>query len=394
MKILVVSDPPMEPSSYGGQVALLVPRLEAVGHEVIVYGLTYRGQAMTYGGISLIGGNGDMRGGHMGLYAQRVGADIVLTIKDPYVFDAGVLRSLPVPWVPWVPVDTEPMSALLTGYMAWALQPLAMSRNGQALMKEQSIQAAYVPPGIDTAFWTPGDQREARKRLGLPQNVFIAAFVGANQTNPSRKSLDQIILAWQLFLETHPDQRDAVLILHTNLGDSQGGIYVKGMLEALNLSESNWRASDQLLYAAGYITREYVRDIYRAADVLLNPSMGGGFELCMAEAQACGTPAISCNWTAMRETNWSGWQVDERTGGELFWCEMGAFRFRPRRAAIAKCLHMALEKRGDERIREAARAGALHYDIERVVSDYWLPALARLEALLGEGVLDAQEKAR
>jgi len=51
MKILVVSDPPMEPSSYGGQVALLVPRLEAAGHEVIVYGLTYRGQAMTYGGI-------------------------------------------------------------------------------------------------------------------------------------------------------------------------------------------------------------------------------------------------------------------------------------------------------------------------------------------------------
>jgi len=387
MKILVVSDPPMEPSSYGGQVAQLVPRLEAAGHEITVYGLSYHGQAMDYNGISIIGGNGDIRGEHMGLYAQRVEADIILTLKDPYIFDTRVLKSLSVPWVPWVAIDTEPMSAKLVGYMAWALQPLAMSRNGQTLMAEQSIQAAYAPPGIDTAFWTPGTQQEARARLGLPQDVFIAAFVGANQTNPSRKSLDQVILAWQLFLETHPGQREAVLVLHTNLGDSQGGIYAKGMLQALNLSERNWRASDQLLYAAGYITREYVRDIYRAADVLLNPAMGRGFELCIAEAQACGTPAISCNWTAMRETNWSGWQIDERAGGELFWCDLGAFRFRPRRVAIAKCLHMALEKRGDARIQEAARAGALRYDIERVTREHWLPILAGIERLLG-GVLD------
>jgi glycosyltransferase involved in cell wall biosynthesis len=56
--------------------------------------------------------------------------------------------------------------------------------------------------------------------------------------------------------------------------------------------------------------------IYSAMDVLLNPAMGEGFGITVLEAQACGTPAIVTDFSAMTEVCGGGLacEVGHRTG--------------------------------------------------------------------------------
>jgi glycosyltransferase involved in cell wall biosynthesis len=180
------------------------------------------------------------------------------------------------------------------------------------------------------------------------------------------------------------------------LEPDQGGLDLVGLLHTLNIPSVNLRVTDQLEYRSGSLPAERVRSIYRAADVLLNPSMGGACELALLEGQACGLPPISTDWTAMREHNWSGWQIGTappRQGGEPFWDTSGGFFFRPSQRAIVQCLVMAHEHRGDAAIRQAAVAGAQAYDVQRVISDHWLPALEQIERLIkGAALFPVPEK--
>jgi glycosyltransferase involved in cell wall biosynthesis len=157
------------------------------------------------------------------------------------------------------------------------------------------------------------------------------------------------------------------------------------LLTTLNMPEMNLRVVDQLGTHSGNVPAEYIRDIYRAADALLLPSQGEGCGLPLYEAQACGTPPISTQWTAMRDHNWSGWQIDTTLGkpsGDLLWNDAGGFYFRPSQRAILQCLQLARAHRGDPVQQQAAIQGAKEFDIQHVIDTYWLPALEQIESLI------------
>lgn len=280
MRILFVSDPPNIPGAYGIQGGQLAGWLHAHGHPVLYFGTTYYGAPFEHRGVTVVGGasRGDLFGDTLiAHYAAQHEADIIVTLKDVHVYSPDTLRRLPRPWVPIVPIDTEPVSVAVKNQLAYATAPVALTRVGQQMLAAEGIRAFYAPHAIDTDFWCPGDRTAARERLGLPQDVFVAAFVGANNDRPSRKSIDQILLSWSIFLE-QSEHRDAVLYLHTSLGTRYGGFNISAMIETIQLPPANLRATNQDAYDTGSILPEVVRDIYRAADVLVNPSMGGGFE--------------------------------------------------------------------------------------------------------------------
>lgn len=384
MRILISSDAPFQPSSWGQQVKLIGPRLQAAGHEVIVHAPTYYGEELQYEGLTILGGNGDTRGDLLPEYAERAGADVLITMKGLHVYNAASLRRLRVPWLPLVAVETEPLSAVDRGQLSFATMPLAMARHGQQAMAEYGIRSLYTPLGIDTAFWTPGDKVEARARWRIPPTAFVAAFVGRNGR---RKAIDQLLIAWASFIELVPETMDAVLILHTDLEGHEAfdPIDLPGLLTTLDMPSINLRVTDQLGLHSGTVPAEYVRDIYRAADVLCMATEAEGCGLPLIEAQACGTPPIATQFTAMRELNWSGWMVatdPDKQGGERVWHNSGGFRFRPSVRAIVQCLMMAGHKRGDPALVSAATRGAQAYDIDHVVSTHWLPALEQVESLL------------
>jgi glycosyltransferase involved in cell wall biosynthesis len=167
---------------------------------------------------------------------------------------------------------------------------------------------------------------------------------------------------------------------------------LRGLMRTIDLPSVNVRVVDQLSFHSGSVPAERVRDTYRVADVLLHPSGGEGCGLTLMEAQACGTPPITCQWTAMRDYNWSGWHIPTNThkaGGEPVWDALGGFHFRPTQRAILQCLNMAWAHRDSAELREAAVNGAQEYHIDRVIADYWMPALQRVEELINAAKLDA-----
>ena len=116
--------------------------------------------------------------------------------------------------------------------------------------------------------------------------------------------------------------------------------------------------------------------LYSAADVLLSPSMGEGFGLPILEAQACGCPVITGNWTSMPELTAAGWMVD----GDPFPTPQGSWQYIPFIKSIREAIENAYDARGDTALRERAREFALQYDADRVTRDYWRPLLAELAA--------------
>jgi glycosyltransferase involved in cell wall biosynthesis len=380
LKILIVSDSPLCTSAYADQSMGIAKRLIADGHQVLYYGLTHFGKMIQMDGVTVVGAPltpGARRPMTLD-YAKSFDADVVLTVKDPYCLDTNMLRELDAPWIAVCPLDTEPVDLITKSQISYAASVLALTKQAQAMLHEEGTQATYCPHGIETAFWTPGDKSEARQRLGLPADVFIPLFVGINNTVPSRKNIDILLLAWAQFLAVYPEHREAVLYLHTCLRADHGGYPIEDMLDRFEISKSNYRATDQAQYESYNIPREYVRDLYRAADVLI--SIGNeGFCLPNVEAQACGLPVISIEWAAQRETAMVGWRIK---AGETVWHPRGAFWFRPYRHMVVKALQLAYEARNDTTMHEKAHEAAQRYEWDTVWETYWRPMWDELEALI------------
>ena len=354
----------------------------------MVYGLTYHGRRINYEGIDMVGGVGSQKSEELlGEYAERNQSDIILTLKDPWIFDPWIMGQLKVPWVAICPVDTEPVSSAAIEAVNAASVVVAITRNGQQAFKAQGIDALYMPLGLDTKVFKPRERAEARKTLGLPEDKFIGLFVGVNNTRPSRKNIDQLILGWDSFKKAHTD---ALLFLHTDMTSAGGGLSLDRLVAHLKWSDVDYRVIDDLAKSANLIDRDFMATLYNAADVLVSPSQGEGFCVPLVEAQACGVPVIACNFAGQRDTAWSGWTIPSSEGlpyGEHIWCHLGAYRFRASQFAIANYLEMAYTKRGDESFKTKARSKALDYDFDNIHKKYWQPAMQQIENLLIKGVI-------
>jgi glycosyltransferase involved in cell wall biosynthesis len=121
--------------------------------------------------------------------------------------------------------------------------------------------------------------------------------------------------------------------------------------------------------------------MYATLDVLMNASMGEGFGLTVLEAQACGVPAIVTDFTAMSEVCGAGWKV----GYDRYWTDQSSWQARPHLEELVESLEASYAQSTAEReaLSAQARAHALAYDADRVLDEYWTPALDELARRLG-----------
>src|SRR5204862_7089917 len=124
-------------------------------------------------------------------------------------------------------------------------------------------------------------------------------------------------------------------------------------------------AAPQYNVRSSSFSEGYMVGFYNAMDVLLMPSCGEGVGIPLIEAQACGTPVITNDWTAMPELCGSGWLTE----GSRFWTPFGSWQSRPDTESIYDCL--AKSVRSGRKEREAAREFALGYDADLITEDYW-----------------------
>jgi D-inositol-3-phosphate glycosyltransferase len=158
-----------------------------------------------------------------------------------------------------------------------------------------------VPPGVDHAFFSPGDRRGARAALKLGDHP-VLLFVGRIQ---ALKGLDVAVRALAAL-----DDPEAMLVVVGGPSGKDGDAYlaeIESLAESLGVGRRIRFVPPQ--------PHHLLSSYYRAADVCLVPSRSESFGLVALEAAACGTPVVAAAVGGLRtlvDHGHSGFLVEGR----------------------------------------------------------------------------------
>ena len=106
-------------------------------------------------------------------------------------------------------------------------------KDAMAKMLEQAgiyKDISQVYHGVDTSFFLPVPKREAKKLIGIPENIILFTSI---KTNNPRSGFELLLDAWKIYIEkaikTNPDIANrSRLYIHTNCNN--GAYNIKDML--------------------------------------------------------------------------------------------------------------------------------------------------------------------
>jgi D-inositol-3-phosphate glycosyltransferase len=148
------------------------------------------------------------------------------------------------------------------------------------LYGEPAGKIEIIAPGVEHAFFAPGDRHGARNALDLPLNCPVLLFVGRIQP---LKGPDVAVRA--LAELRRPDALLLIVGGASGLEGSEEMRHVRGLITELGV-EGQVRFVEPQPH---HILSTY----YRAADVVLVPSRSESFGLVALEASACGIPVVA-----------------------------------------------------------------------------------------------------
>lgn len=156
---------------------------------------------------------------------------------------------------------------------------------------------AVIPHGLDTEVFYPMDKAEARKQLSLSDDIFIVFNGNRNQF---RKRIDITIAAFAKFAVDKPD---AQLYLHMGLKDQGWDVMP---LFAREMQKNGLDPNGRIILTANTpnppnVEVEALRAIYNCADVGVNTTKGGGWELVNFEQAACRVAQVVPDHTSTKE---------------------------------------------------------------------------------------------
>jgi D-inositol-3-phosphate glycosyltransferase len=169
------------------------------------------------------------------------------------------------------------------------------------LFGEPPGRIEIVAPGVEHAFFSPGDQGGARRALGLGSHP-VLLFVGRIQP---LKGADVAVRTLAALAD-----RDAELVIVGGASGTQGDAavaHVHDLVESLRLADRVHSVEPQ--------PHHLLSTYYRAADVVLVPSRSESFGLVALEAAACGVPVVAAavgGLLTLVEHGHTGFLVDGR----------------------------------------------------------------------------------
>jgi D-inositol-3-phosphate glycosyltransferase len=160
-----------------------------------------------------------------------------------------------------------------------------------------------VPPGVDHAFFSPGDRNGARLALGLGDHP-VLLFAGRIQP------LKGLTIAIAALAELDQKFDDAVLVVVGGPSGAEGEAELeaaRSLINELGLGERVHFVPPQ--------PHHLLSTYYRAADVCVVPSRSESFGLVALEAAACGTPVVAAavgGLLTLVEDGVTGFLIDTR----------------------------------------------------------------------------------
>jgi len=159
------------------------------------------------------------------------------------------------------------------------------------------IPIAVIPHGLDRDVFYPMDQEEAREKLGLKKDIFIVLNGNRNQF---RKRMDITVAAFAKFAVGRPD---AQLYMHMGLKD-QGWDLMP--LFAREMGKNGLDPNGRIIMTSNSpnppnVSTEMLNWIYNCADVGVNTTKGGGWELVNFENAACRVAQVVPDHTSTKE---------------------------------------------------------------------------------------------
>lgn len=146
-------------------------------------------------------------------------------------------------------------------------------REIEARLRRPDDRIWLVPTGVDTAFFCPGDRDEARRNCGLALGARVLLTVG--RLAPVKR-YDRAIDVTRRLREHDPSW--LLVIAGTGPADASLRSYAAPLGDAIRF--------------AGFADGERLRDLYRAADIVLVTSEFENWSLAILEALATGTPVV------------------------------------------------------------------------------------------------------
>lgn len=388
MSIHLASNAVWAQTGYGVQAKLMLPRFQKMGYGVSMtayYGL--QGHTLKINDMLVFPVGHHPYGQDVcAANAIMAQADILMTLVDIWVCEPQNYGK--VPWVPYFPIDSGSVSPLIRLKLPSMFQGITFSKSAQKLIELEGFETLYVPHCVDTQVFHPIDRAAAFEDMNahIPQKIdkdkFLVSMVAMNKGQPSRKAFTQHIRAFKELHDRHPD---SAMYIHCTKGANgeNGGVDLTAYCKFVGLEiGKDIFFPDELTILNGY-PDEFLNSVYNASDVLASVTMGEGFGVPILEAQACGCPVITGDWTAMPEITFSGWKVHQSEAQE-WWTTLGAIQYSPNWQAIHNCMEQAYQKKGNQFMRDKAFKGAKQFDADIVVEKYWRPALETIQKKLQE----------
>lgn len=381
MKVLIHSNGPHVPSGYGKQARYAGRILRDLGHQVAFSCLSgLSGQPIRWDGYTLLpSGALDFSPDTIVPHALSMEADLVIPIMDFHRLSAASRQ-----WRQAIDVHPMKMAAFIISdcyaendgpsmldqqvLPMFGAQPVAVSKFGAKRLASLGygtgeFPMSYLPHAVDTSVYKPpADRLTARRELGTPGD-FVIGIMAAN-SDGIRKNFQGQLAAFQRFSRKH---KDAYLALFT-VPDSPRGLPLGQMVHDMGISD---RVVFMPSYeqVAGMASEEMVAAWYGSLDVLSLCSYGEGFGVPLIEAQACGTPVVATDCSAMTElTRPAGTLVP----GHRFWNAVHrAWWTEPLEDDILKAWEKAYQRGWTTGLGQRAVDFASRYSLENVRDNHW-----------------------
>lgn len=308
-------------------------------------------------------------------------AKVVFTMQDVWTLGPQWLQELNkrgIHWIPFLPIDQDPVSPLILDRLRYAYKIITFSRFGQRSLEDHGFASKLILEGVDMDIFKPMDKMAGRKKFGLPENAFIFGMIAANKENPPRKGYQEILEALKMFVENHPE---AILFIHSQQR-SPSSFPIEEYSKHLGIQKHILMIDP---YSASFrCDSKVIAEELNAFDVNMHASMTEGFGLGIVEAQACGVPVIVNNCHSMPELVLPGKTGEICDTNYSWWRSQNGYVH----TADPKSLHEKMEKlytdlkdpKKKSKIEKDCREHVTGlYDINNIVKDEWIPFLEDLQ---------------